>query len=97
MAAQAQRAASGAAALQRQNLANAALLRNRGRPQQPVMNNTKPIPVGSILRANQPGSIRPQNMAGMILPNNFQLAAAGQFIQVSSNCGFYIDIELDHF
>ncbi|KAJ6643900.1 MOG interacting and ectopic P-granules protein 1, partial [Pseudolycoriella hygida] len=76
MAAQAQRAASGAA-MQRQNAVNAALMRGRGRPQ----TITKPTPTGTILRTNQQ-PIRPQ-IGGMVLPNNFQLGTAGQFIQVA--------------
>lgn len=81
MAAQAQRAAT-AAALQKQNAAaaaaaNAALIRNRGRQQQPI---TKPQPMGSVLKPNQP--MRPQMAGGMVLPNNFQFTNSGQFIQV---------------
>lgn len=75
MAAQAQRAASGAA-LQRQNAVNAAMMRGRGRPQ----TITKPSPTGTVLRTNQQ-PLRPQ-IPGMVLPNNFQLGAAGQYIQV---------------
>lgn len=79
MAAQAQRAAT-AAALQRQNAANAAaLIRNRGRPQN--IAKTAPI-VNNNVRTNQQ-NIRPQMAAGMVLPNNFQLTNAGQYIQVS--------------
>lgn len=77
MAAQAQRAASGAA-MQRQNAAvNAALMRGRGRPQ----TVTKPSPAGNVVRTNQQ-PLRPQ-IPGMVLPNNFQLGAAAQYIQVS--------------
>lgn len=75
MAAQAQRAASGAA-MQRQNAVNAAMMRGRGRPQ----TITKPSPTGTVLKNNQQ-SLRPQ-IPGMVLPNNFQLGAAGQYIQV---------------
>ncbi|XP_037050825.1 uncharacterized protein LOC119084836 isoform X2 [Bradysia coprophila] len=74
MAAQAQRAASGAA-MQRQNAVNAAMMRGRGRPQ----TVTKPSPAGNVLRTNQQ-PLRPQ-IPGMVLPNNFQLGAAGQYIQ----------------
>lgn len=81
MAAQAQRAASGAA-LQRQNAANAAMMRGRGRPQ----TITKPSATGTVLRNNQQ-PLRPQ-IPGMVLPNNFQLGAAGQYIQVRIDCFF---------
>lgn len=85
MAAQAQRAAT-AAALQRQNAANAAaLIRNRGRPQ----NIAKTVPiVNNNIRTNQQ-NIRPQMAAGMVLPNNFQLTNAGQYIQVSVAFGIH--------
>lgn len=88
MAAQAQRAAT-AAALQRQNAANAAaLIRNRGRPQN--IAKTAPI-VNNNVRTNQQ-NIRPQMAAGMVLPNNFQLTNAGQYIQVSVMiCIFRLD------
>lgn len=86
MAAQAQRAAT-AAALQKQapvNIvntnvnanANANANRNRGRTQ--IM--TKPMPSGPIIKPNQ---INPHMAANMLLPANFQLTNAGQFIQVS--------------
>lgn len=78
MAAQAQRAAT-AAALQRQNAANAkALMQNRGRPQ----TIAKTTPIVNNIRTNQQ-NIRPQMAGGMVLPNNFQLTNAGQYIQVS--------------
>lgn len=80
MAAQAQRAAS-AAALQRQNAVNAAMMRGRGRPQ----TITKTSPVGTVLRTNQSPINRPQMPGGMVLPNNFQLNNSGQFIQVNIN------------
>ena len=76
MAAQAQRAAS-AAALQRQNAVNAAMMRGRGRPQ----TVTKTSPGGTILRNNQSPLSRPQ-VSGMMMSNNFQMGASGQFIQV---------------
>lgn len=99
MAAQAQRAASGAALQQQrqqqqqlqqqqqqlQNIANAAMMRGRGRPQ----TVTKTSPAGTILRANQHGQLNRggQNMpAGLSLPTNFQIGAAGQFIQVCTQC-----------
>lgn len=83
MAAQAQRAAT-AAALQRQNAANAtAAMRNRGRPQ----NIAKTVPIVNNVRTNQQ-NIRPQMAGGMVLPNNFQLTNAGQFIQVISIVSF---------
>lgn len=84
MAAQAQRAAT-AAALQKQqapvnvmnaNVTNANANRNRGRIQ--PMN--KPMPTGPIIK---PNSINPQMAANMLLPANFHLTNAGQFIQVS--------------
>lgn len=77
MAAQAQRAAT-AAAIQRQNAANAAAMKNRGRPQtvsktmQTTNNNMRP----------QQQAIRPQVAGGIVLPNNFQMTNPGQFIQV---------------
>lgn len=80
MAAQAQRAAT-AAALQRQNAANAAaLMRNRGRPQTITKTST---PIINNVRPNQQ-NIRPQMAGGIVLPNNFQLTNAGQYIQVNN-------------
>lgn len=80
MAAQAQRAAA-AAAIQKQQqqiqtpAMNAA--KNRGRPQ----TITKPSPAGTVLRTNQaiPAQISP---GGMVLPNNFAMNNAAQYIQV---------------
>lgn len=84
MAAQAQRAAT-AAALQRQNAANAtALMRNRGRPQSIV----KTAPIVNNVRTNQQ-NIRPQMAGGMVLPNNFQLTNAGQYIQVRDDSNHF--------
>lgn len=81
MTAQQQRAA--ASMLSRPNpaaMSQAALMRARGRPQQTV---TKPTGGTTILRGGQQG-LRNQIAAGMMLPNNYQLAAAAgsQFLQV---------------
>lgn len=91
MAAQAQRAASGAAnIIQRQNTAaaTAAMMRGRGRPQ----TVTKTSPAGTVLRTN-PTQIRPQ-IPGMILPNNFQLKSPGQYIQVNWKICIYYKCQL---
>lgn len=82
MAAQAQRSATNAAALQRQNVANATMMRGRGRPQ----NITKAQPGGAVMRNNiQPQHLN-RNLPGLSMQNtSYQLNAAGQFIQVSSN------------
>lgn len=82
MAAQAQRAAT-AAAMQKQVPQNLAANRSRGRPQ----TITKPSPTGTVLRTNQP--MAPQLTTGLVLPNNFQMANAGQFIQVSEAVFFF--------
>lgn len=51
-------------------IAAANALKNRGRPQ----TVTKASPTGTVLRTNQ---FRPNmNTSGMMLPNNYQLAAA---------------------
>lgn len=79
MAAQAQRAASGAAMQQRQNAVNAAMMRGRGRPQ----TVTKTSPVGTIMRGNHhtPAARPPPLPSNMNMPN-FQIGSSGQFIQV---------------
>lgn len=76
MAAQAQRAAT-AAAIQRQNVVNAATNKNRGRPQ--TISKTLPNNNNNI-RATQQTQIRPQ---GVVLPNNFHMTNPGQYIQVN--------------
>lgn len=79
MAAQAQRAATNAAVIQRQAVMNVNAVKNRGRPQTiskvlpTVNNNIRPTP-------QQP--IRPQISGGVVLPNNFQVTNPGQYIQV---------------
>lgn len=82
MAAQAQRAASGAAMQQRQNAVNAAMMRGRGRPQ----TVTKTSPVGTVLRGNHhtPPARPPILPSNMNMPTNFQIGSSGQFIQVCS-------------
>lgn len=75
MAAQAQRAAAAAIAIN-----NSTAARNRGRPTNiakttPIINNT--------IRANQQ-SVRPQITGGISLPNNFQ------YLQVISNIDKHI-------
>lgn len=82
MAAQAQRAASGAAMQQRQNAVNAAMMRGRGRPQ----TVTKTSPVGTVLRGQHhtPPARPPPLPSNMNMPTNFQIGSSGQFIQV---CG----------
>lgn len=77
MAAQAQRAAT-AAAIQRQNTANAAALKNRGR----VQNIPKTMPPNNNMRPQQQ-AIRPPANVGVVLPNNFQMSNPGQFLQVN--------------
>lgn len=81
MAAQAQRSATNAAALQRQNVANATMSRGRGRPQ-----NVIKTPPGGIMMRN---NIQPQHLnrslPGLSMQNtSYQLNAAGQFIQVNA-------------
>lgn len=78
MAAQAQRAAT-AAAIQRQNAANAAaMMKSRGRPQ----SIAKTIPtVNNNIRPNQQSLMRPNVPGSVVLPNNFDVNT-GQYIQV---------------
>lgn len=83
MAAQAQRAASGAAII-RQNAANANMMRGRGRPQ----TVTKSSPSGGTVLRNNMGPVRQQVPGGgMQMLNNFQLGSAGQYVQVRGALG----------
>lgn len=88
MTAQQQRAA--ASMLSRPNpaaMSQAALMRARGQRPQPTV--TKQAP--TVLRGGQQG-LRNQIAAGMMLPNNYQLAAAAgsQFLQVNFLCFFFL-------
>lgn len=84
MAAQAQRAAT--AAMQRQTTmnVNAVNKNNRGRPQ--TITKVMPTANNNIRttqqQQQQQQTVRPQIPGGVVLPNNFQVSNAGQYIQV---------------
>lgn len=90
MAAQAQRSATNAVALQRQNLANQTAMRGRGRP----VTITKTSPAGTVMRNNiqtQPQHLGNRAMPGLSMQNSsYPMHATGQFNQVIFLSCFYI-------